>query len=96
MADVLLVFGLVLIGIGVLLLLYQTFFPPAPEPTAQDLDYAKVIEEIRKILEGVERRFRVPLIIVFTGLTLSVLGVYLKARDAADEPQALLALLGLG
>jgi hypothetical protein len=96
MADALLVVGLILIGIGVVLLVYQTFTSPAPEPVAQDLDLAKVIEEIRKILEGVEKRFRVPLIILFTGLTLDVLGVYLKARDAADEPQGLIALLGLG
>jgi hypothetical protein len=94
MEDVLLIFGLVVTGIGVLGLVYVTFWPPTPEPVAQELDPGQIVEEIRKILEGVERRFRVPLILVFVGLTFAILGVYLKAREAADSPEALVGMLG--
>ena len=89
-ANALLIFGLVLTGLGVLVLLIMILRPPKPEPTAQDLDPGQIVEEIRKILESVEQRFRAPLIIVFVGLALAILGVYLKAKDAADQAMGLL------
>lgn len=91
MSDLLVISGLFLIGVGVLVLLYLVVRPtPQPEAVAQDIDLGKALEEIRKILESVERRFRVPLIIVFTGLTLAILGVYLEAKEAADQAAALI------
>jgi hypothetical protein len=43
----------------------------------------------------VDQKFRVGLIIVFVGLTLVILGVYMESKDAKDAAEQAAALLPL-
>lgn len=87
MSGFLVYVGVAIMVVGVVLAAIEYF--RKPEPVAQEaVDPAKVLEEIRKLLDGVEQRFRLPLMIMFFGLALAILGVYLElseTKEAAEQ-----------
>lgn len=77
--------GLIITVVGVIV-----FLLPAPQPdAAQGVpdDIAKVIEEIRKLLELFDKRFRPGLLLILVGLALIGGGIYLETRDVKDATE---------
>jgi uncharacterized membrane protein len=80
-ADALVIFGLVLIGIGTVVLIVLTFRPTPQPAAAQGLpDVGEIVKQVRELLMTVEMRYRMPLILVLVGLAVAILGVYLKVN----------------
>jgi uncharacterized membrane protein len=78
--------GLGVTLVGVILILLARFEKPAPPgPGEEAFDIGKIIEQINKMLELVEQKYRVGIVLMAVGLSLVGVGVFLEAKAAKDE-----------
>lgn len=87
MPTVFFIAGLVVTLIGVVMVLLARIRPPAPPATESIGDIGKVLEEFRKVLELIDKQYRIGVIVMAVGLALVGTGAYLEARDAKDEAE---------
>ncbi|MEI5611471.1 hypothetical protein WB403_20135 [Streptomyces brasiliscabiei] len=90
MSIAMLVAGLVFMAVGLVVFLWP---PPKPDPNAPRThglvgDAAKIIEEFNKLLDRLDKRYRPGLVLLFVGLALASMGVYLEASDAKEAVKA--------
>lgn len=89
MADLLFIAGLVVTGIGVVLVLIGFFKsvekPPQTGPEGFGEDVGAAVEAVRKLLEAVEKQFRIGVLVMIVGLTLVGIGAYVKGHEAEDD-----------
>ena len=76
--------GLGVTLLGVILILLARFEKP-PTQREEAFDPAKIIEQINKMLELVEQKYRIGIVLMAVGLSLVGVGVYLEAKAAKDE-----------
>lgn len=93
MPTVLMIFGLALILIGVVVFLLPQ---PTPEAVAQGVtdDTAKILEQINKMLSKFDKRYRPGMFLMFVGLALVGLGIFLETKQTKDAAEAF--VLGAG
>ena len=96
MSTAFFVIGLGVTVIGVIFIFLGRFEkPPAkPEAGAETIDVAKILEQLNKILEQVEQRYRIGIVLMGVGLTLVGVGVFLEAKDAKDAAEAATSAAG--
>lgn len=86
MSEVLIWVGLAFVVGGAIV-----FFVPVRSPaTAAEraVDIGKVLEELNKLLDKFDKRYRPGLILMVVGLTLIGLGAWLETKDVADKTPA--------
>jgi hypothetical protein len=74
---------LIVVGAGVLLWPMKVSGDPSRE---RALDIAKVLEELNKLLDKFDKRYRPGLILMFVGLALVGIGAWLEALEASEPP----------
>lgn len=78
-----------LTGIGAILVLIGFFKPveepPKAGPEGFGEDVGKAVEAVRKLLEAVEKQFRIGVLVMILGLTLVGIGAYVKGHEAEDD-----------
>jgi uncharacterized membrane protein len=98
LSTILVIAGILCVLIGA----YLIIRPPKPEPPNRELtegvpgDFAKLIEQVVKLLERFEKRFVPGVFLMLIGLTLIGFGAWFEAqeaKDAADEAADSAALL---
>ncbi len=82
--------GLVLIGIGVVAFLWPVRDRPAPDEVQErdaerGTDFGKVLEELNKLIDKFDMRYRPGLILMIIGLALVALGVFVETQDSTDD-----------
>ena len=84
--SVLVYAGLAVIAIGIVVFLW----PPRNEPVAQGVigEIGEAIGKINDMLDRLDKRYRPGLVLMFVGLALVALGVFLEAQEAKDAAQA--------
>ncbi|MEU0660693.1 hypothetical protein [Streptomyces lavendulocolor] len=93
MATVLIVAGLVVLFAGA-----AWMFLPVREPAeAHGVigDVGKVLEELNKMLDKFDKRYRPGVILMVVGLVLVSLGVFIETRQTKDAVKAGPAIVGL-
>src|SRR5688500_18191915 len=90
MSTAFFVAGLVITVLGVVLVFLARFekAPATAEAGAESIDVAKILEQLDRILEQVEKRYRIGVILMAVGLALVGVGVFLEAKDAKDAAEA--------
>ena len=89
MANALFIVGLVITVIGLIMVILGYFQAPdkpavaGPEGFGEDV--AKAVEAVTKLIEKVEKRFQLGLIVMAIGLTLIGVGAFVKASDAKTD-----------
>lgn len=83
MATALFIAGLVITFIGVALVLFAQFKLP-PETQAKGFDPGEILKQLNVLLDKIDKRFRIGVILMAVGLTLIGIGAYLEAKDAKD------------
>ena len=84
--NILVYAGLAIMAIGVVVFLW----PPRKEPVAQGVigDIGEVIGKINDMLDRLDKRYRPGLVLMFFGLALVGLGVFLQTKDATKAAEA--------
>ena len=82
--------GLVILG-AVVFLLPMPSSPPAPG--TENVDIAKILEELNKLLDKFDKRYRPGIVLMSVGLTLIGLGIYMETKDAAEQVKEAAAVL---
>lgn len=97
MSTAFFVVGLGVTVVGVIFIFLGRFEkPPAkPEAGAEAIDVSKILEQLNKILEQVEQRYRIGIVLMGVGLALVGVGVFLEAKDAKDAAEAATGAAGL-
>jgi uncharacterized membrane protein len=89
MANALFIVGLVITVVGLIMVIAGYFQtpdkPPATGPEGFGEDVAKAVEAVTKLIEKVEKRFQLGLIVMAIGLTLVGVGAFVKATDAKAD-----------
>lgn len=93
-STVFFIVGLVITAIGVVFVALGRFEKPAPA-ASESLDIGAILEQLNKMLELVEKQYRVGIILIAVGLSLIGVGVWLEAKDAKDAAEAAAAALML-
>src|SRR5688500_1670704 len=81
----LMIVGLAITVIGVVLVLTASFERPATAAGAGAIDVKALLEAFNKLLDKIEQRYRIGVIVMAVGLALVGIGAYLEANDAKDE-----------
>lgn len=82
MSLILMLVGLVFLIVGGIVFCWP--LRTSLQPQGVSLDTGKVLEEINKMLEKLDKRFRPGLIMMFFGLTLICLAVFLRSAELAN------------
>jgi uncharacterized membrane protein len=82
MATLFLIAGLIVTLVGVVLILTARI---APASTAESFNPVDVLKELNKLLSLVEKKYRIGIVVIATGLSLIGVGVFLEAKAAKDE-----------
>jgi len=85
LALVLVIAGLLVMFAGIALLFRK---PPAPETAAKPEalpDIGEYLEKIKELLEVLDKHARTGIAVMFFGLTLVVLGLFVANRDTKDS-----------
>lgn len=87
--EVLIYVGLALVVAGAIAMFMP---PPKGTPAAEtaksegvDLDVAKILEELGKIMDRLDKRFRPGFVLMVVGLTIVCLGVFLQTKDVEED-----------
>jgi uncharacterized membrane protein len=90
MAGLLIIVGLIITVAGLVLVVVQGVRPVAV-PTVQSesplADLGKVVEEFNKLLDKVDKKYRIGIIVMAVGLALVGIGAYLEAKDAKQAAE---------
>ncbi|MGI8684649.1 MAG: hypothetical protein ACR2MO_06115 [Acidimicrobiales bacterium] len=84
MSSLLIIVGVLLIIAGAVVFLLPTTTATTAE---RSLDIGKVLEELNKLLDKFDKRYRPGIILMVVGLSLVGIGAWLEARDAHDATQ---------
>jgi uncharacterized membrane protein len=93
-STVFFIVGLVITAIGVVFIALGRFEKPAPA-AAESIDPGAILEQLNKMLELVEKQYRVGIILMAVGLSLIGVGIWLEAKDAKDAAEDAAAALML-
>lgn len=91
MGTLLVLLGAIFVVVGVVIFLIPS---PRIHPSAESergiQDVAKLMEEINKLLDKFDKRYRPGLVVILVGMTLVALGVYVETRqdNNAAKPSA--------
>lgn len=93
MPTAILIVGLVITVVGLALILLARFERPSTSTggiTTESFieDVEKVIKAFNDLLDKIEQRFRIGVVVMALGLTLVGVGAFLEAKEAKDDAES--------